>query len=36
MAAWLALCLSTGQPPALMPVPAGLGGAASAPKGGNP
>jgi hypothetical protein len=36
MAAWLALCLSKGQPPTPTPVPAGLVGAVSAPKGGNP
>jgi hypothetical protein len=36
MAAWLALCLFKGQPPAPTPVLAGLTGAASARKGGNP
>jgi hypothetical protein len=36
MAAWLALCLSKGQPPAPTPMHAGLVGAASARKGGNP
>jgi hypothetical protein len=36
MAAWLALCLFKGQPPAPMPVPAGPVGAPSARKGGNP
>jgi hypothetical protein len=36
MAAWLALCLSKGQPPAPTPVLAGPTGAASTRKGGNP
>ena len=36
MAAWLAPCLTKGQPPAPTPVHTGLTGAASARKGGNP
>jgi hypothetical protein len=35
MAAWLALCLFKGQPPAPTPVLTGPVGAASARKGGN-